>query len=167
MCIVPASGRMAPLSTFMSVLLPAPFSPTSAWTSPARTLKSTPSSAVVAPKRFTIPLTSSISAARQVPGNGRVHELLRLGRIEVRRRHDHHARVDSRIDLLAAEMVDHRLHAQVAHAHRVLYDDPLELAVPQRVDQDLACIEPHELDLPRAAHVLQREQHADGRRLVR
>ena len=33
--IVPESGACNPYSSFMSVLLPAPFSPTTAWTSPA------------------------------------------------------------------------------------------------------------------------------------
>jgi hypothetical protein len=55
--IVPASGGSAPASTFMSVLLPAPFSPMRAWTCPAWSSKVTPSSAMVAPKRFSIPST--------------------------------------------------------------------------------------------------------------
>ena len=45
--IVPASARSAPASTFISVLLPAPFSPMSAWTCPAWSSKLTPSSATV------------------------------------------------------------------------------------------------------------------------
>src|SRR5579875_4039469 len=43
--IVPPSGRWAPVMTLMSVDLPAPFSPTSAWTSPARRSNETPFSA--------------------------------------------------------------------------------------------------------------------------
>ena len=39
--IVPASGSTSPASTFTSVLLPAPFSPSSAMTSPGRSSKST------------------------------------------------------------------------------------------------------------------------------
>src|SRR5918999_2895736 len=40
--IVPASGVTEPAMTFISVDLPAPFSPSRAWTSPASTSKSTP-----------------------------------------------------------------------------------------------------------------------------
>jgi hypothetical protein len=48
---------------FTSVDLPAPFSPTSACTSPRRRAKSTPSSAVAPAKRFTIPAMRRIGAA--------------------------------------------------------------------------------------------------------
>ncbi len=40
--IVPSSGRWAPVITLISVDFPAPFSPTSAWTSPARRSNETP-----------------------------------------------------------------------------------------------------------------------------
>src|SRR5262245_1742229 len=53
--MVPASGTYAPESTFISVLLPAPFSPMSACTSPGLTSRSTPPSATTAPNRFAIP----------------------------------------------------------------------------------------------------------------
>src|SRR5262245_9196213 len=52
--IAPASGRTAPLSTFISVDLPAPFSPTRAWTSPGKSSRSTPRSACVGPKRLSM-----------------------------------------------------------------------------------------------------------------
>ena len=39
---VPASGATAPVTILISVVLPAPFSPTSAWTSPARSSNDTP-----------------------------------------------------------------------------------------------------------------------------
>src|SRR5438876_11795922 len=42
---VPASGVSAPVMILISVDLPAPFSPTSAWTSPAASAKETPFSA--------------------------------------------------------------------------------------------------------------------------
>ena len=50
--IDPESGRCAPLSTFINVLLPAPFSPISANTRPERTSSATSLSACVAPKRL-------------------------------------------------------------------------------------------------------------------
>src|SRR5437016_5743542 len=52
--IVPASGLISPASTFIKVLLPAPFSPISAWTSPFCKRRFTPSSATVGPKRLLI-----------------------------------------------------------------------------------------------------------------
>ena len=51
--------------------------------------------------------------------------------------------------------------------HRVLHDDAVELLRAHRVDERLARVEADELDLARLADVLQREQHADRRRLVR
>jgi hypothetical protein len=47
--IVPASGRTAPVRIFTRVLLPAPFAPMSAWTSPAWTASEALRSAVTAP----------------------------------------------------------------------------------------------------------------------
>src|SRR5207245_7368262 len=41
-----------PLSTFMSVVLPAPFSPSSPWISPRAAVKSTPARATVSPNRL-------------------------------------------------------------------------------------------------------------------
>src|SRR2546429_7679809 len=52
--IVPASGLIRPASTFIKVLLPAPFSPISACTSPFCKRRLTPSSATVGPKRLLI-----------------------------------------------------------------------------------------------------------------
>ena len=62
--ISPSSGASAPLSTFMSVLLPAPFSPTSACTSPPRTSRSTPPSARVAPNRWRTPRITNRGAEK-------------------------------------------------------------------------------------------------------
>ena len=63
--ISPSSGVSAPLSTFMSVLLPAPFSPTSASTSPLRTSRSTPPSARVAPNCWRTPRMTSRGAVEE------------------------------------------------------------------------------------------------------
>src|SRR5436309_82444 len=65
----PASGRTAPLSTFISVDLPAPFSPTRAWTSPRRSTRLTPRSACVGPKCLWMPTIvrrrDSLTACRE------------------------------------------------------------------------------------------------------
>src|SRR5215218_2298852 len=53
--ISPASGRYSPVRMFESVLLPAPFSPSSACTSPAAASKSTPSFATTPGNDFEIP----------------------------------------------------------------------------------------------------------------
>src|SRR4051794_25623086 len=66
--ISPSSGRYRPYRIDMSVDLPAPFSPRSAWTSPACRSKSTPSLATMRPKRFVMPRSSS---ARSMPSLGR------------------------------------------------------------------------------------------------
>src|SRR5687767_14773143 len=109
---------------FSSVLLPAPFSPISAWTSPGTSSTSTPSSATVAPKRLRRPAsdsTVSVQAAwgatslLQVFRDGWLEEALHLGRVDVLVRDDLDARVDHRCDLLALEVLDGRLHREVAH----------------------------------------------------
>src|SRR5262245_61060039 len=53
----PRSGRCTPPRMRISVDLPAPFSPTMAWSWPNATSKSTPSSASVAPNRLPTPST--------------------------------------------------------------------------------------------------------------
>ena len=47
--IVPSSGRTTPAIVLISVDLPAPFSPSTAWIEPSSQAKSTSSSAVVPP----------------------------------------------------------------------------------------------------------------------
>src|SRR3954453_13858168 len=67
--ISPSSGRYRPYRQFISVDLPAPFSPSSACTSPARTSRSIRSFAVKSPKRFVMPRSSStvVPGLRGVP----------------------------------------------------------------------------------------------------
>jgi hypothetical protein len=63
--IAPSSGRYSPVRMFESVLLPAPFSPRRACTSPAAASKSTASFASTPGKRFVIPC---IETAGEAPG---------------------------------------------------------------------------------------------------
>jgi hypothetical protein len=59
--IDPASGRIVPVATFISVDLPAPFSPSSAWTSPGRTSRETSVSAATPPKLFEMSDMTSVA----------------------------------------------------------------------------------------------------------
>src|ERR1700759_5378345 len=54
----PENSGCTPAMIFISVLLPAPFSPTRPWISPARSAKSTPRSASTPPKVLLIPFSS-------------------------------------------------------------------------------------------------------------
>ena len=60
--ISPSSARYSPYSTFIRVDLPAPFSPSRAWISPAWTSRSMWSFATSAPKRLVIPRNSSFTS---------------------------------------------------------------------------------------------------------
>src|SRR5581483_3569659 len=71
---------------FISVDLPAPFSPRSACTSPARTSKSTPSFAITPGNRFVIPRTSSTGGCCDIGrfyGGGRSPPPLRMLPLEL------------------------------------------------------------------------------------
>src|SRR5687768_9575593 len=63
MRIVPPSGVCTPASTFISVDLPAPFSPTMAWISPGRRSRSTPWSTSTPTKLLRIPSIARRGAA--------------------------------------------------------------------------------------------------------
>ena len=56
--MLPRVGRSSPTITFSSVLLPAPFGPTTATMSPSSIPNVTPSTAGSPPKRFVMPSTS-------------------------------------------------------------------------------------------------------------
>ena len=78
--IVPSSGRWAPVITLISVDLPAPFSPTRAWTSPARRSNETPFRAWTPANALLIPV--SLEQRRQDP-------------IPLAERHEHQPRFES------------------------------------------------------------------------
>ena len=68
MAISPPSGGCAPARIFIRVLLPAPFSPTSAWTSPGHIVRSTPLSARTPGKLFVTPRTVRIGCPGRLLG---------------------------------------------------------------------------------------------------
>src|SRR6202035_913744 len=65
----PSSGLYRPYRTDINVDLPAPFSPSRAWTSPAWTSKSTRSLATTEPNLFVMPFSSS-AGAPELAGTG-------------------------------------------------------------------------------------------------
>src|SRR6266699_517080 len=78
--MMPRSGRWTPPRMRISVDLPAPFSPTTAWISPNATSKSTPSSATVAPNR--LPTPSALMAGRVIASTrNECHLHLRVGEL--------------------------------------------------------------------------------------
>src|SRR5947209_6254571 len=128
---VPASGRYAPLSTFIKVLLPAPFSPIKAWTSPGATSSDTPRSARVAPKLFLMPFrrraAGDVMRSLQIFVQRRVDDVGHLRAVEILFRHETDTGVDHRVDLLAAQYRHHCLHAEVAHPHGILNHHALDV----------------------------------------
>src|SRR3954468_3023958 len=77
--MVPAFGAYMPLNTRMSVDLPAPFSPTSAWISPLSTSRLASSLATIGPNRLTMP-ASWMAAVTREPSPARRPSFRRLGR---------------------------------------------------------------------------------------
>src|SRR6516162_546663 len=78
--ITPRSGRWTPPRMRISVDLPAPFSPMTAWISPYATSKSTPSSATVAPNRLLMP--SALTAGPVIASTRNERHLhLRVGEL--------------------------------------------------------------------------------------
>src|SRR3954467_14992536 len=93
-----------PPSVLISVDLPAPFSPQSAWTSPGRRSKSTPRSARTCPKRFTSPRASSTGACPSglpIYFLARVKAVFHHGRVDVFFGHGHDVEQDRRHVTLA------------------------------------------------------------------
>src|SRR3954462_2320745 len=66
----PSSGWCAPESTLIRVDLPAPFCPSTQWTSPARTSRSMPSSARTPGNSLTMPRICSSGASMRPPRGG-------------------------------------------------------------------------------------------------
>src|SRR5262245_45622789 len=97
--IVPSSGVRTPLATPRSVDFPDPFSPISAWISPARHSTLTSRSAWTVPKRFETPCNDRTTAAAGsgvdvILGLARLPPLLpaRVHRLEHVRRHERRRR---------------------------------------------------------------------------
>src|SRR5262245_36782027 len=137
--MLPASGRTAPARIFISVLLPAPFSPNTAWIEPRPRTSETSRSARVRPKllltaRTTSRAPASPGRARGVSGTAmseamsgaepfrqiRLHELLDRRLLQVLGVDELGARIRARPDRLAPQPIDHGADGEVAHVERIL-----------------------------------------------
>src|SRR5271166_4279044 len=159
----PPERTWTPVSSLISVDLPAPFSPTIAWISPFSKIRSTLFSAWVAPNRLSSPLSTRRGAAestapdillppscRASSMSGRtglrsfrrcdllhlrVQELLRTGTVHVLLGNEVNPRVDSRRYLLALRCGQRGLDAQVAHVVRILDDQCHDVTVGQQFNE--------------------------------
>src|SRR5437016_83402 len=142
----------------MSVDFPAPFCPTRPCTSPGMTEMETPSSAMVAPKRFLMSLISRRGTDMCMEGRApsrphspnrfgrsrtlqarrlllhavlfqwRIHQVLDLLRVDVRRSRQMHAGVDALVDGFSVQNVHHGLDAEISHVDRVLKHQAMDFA---------------------------------------
>src|ERR1700752_4078947 len=135
--MLPASACSAPDRIAISVLLPAPFWPTIAHTSPGATATSTPSTATVAPNALRMPRISKRGVAvtlfpLEPAVEVRLQQRLRLGCVHVVMRHDANASIDASLHGLALKLRDDGLDAEIPHVHRVLDDQPVDESVAER-----------------------------------
>src|SRR5688572_13278896 len=162
----PASGRWTPARIFISVDLPAPFSPTSACASPGRTARSTPESTAFPAKDFEMSSISSAGAVDVIPSPSAsprlLEQRLHLGRVEVLLRQERDAGVDPALGLPAVELHDEGADALVAHLVRVLQHERVDRAGPEVLDQVGARVEADEHDLSGEPLLLDRLHGADG-----
>src|SRR5437867_3849054 len=117
----------------MRVLLPAPFSPMRAWTSPAATSRETLRRACVAPKRFCTPdiFNRKDTKSFQIHVQRGIEQFLDFGLLHVFSRDELRARVDPLLDLFALEVFVERHHTEITHSHRILHNKALDISVLQ------------------------------------
>src|SRR5580692_1188911 len=170
----PPERIWTPVSSLISVDLPAPFSPTIAWISPFSKIRSTLFSAWVAPNRLSSPLSTRRGAAESAApdilpppscrassmsgrrGLGsfrrcdllhlRAQELLRTGTVHVLLGNEVYPRVNSRRHLLALRRGQRGLDAQVAHVERILHDQRHDVTVGQKFHKLIVRIEANQFD---------------------
>src|SRR5262252_1294911 len=156
----PASAGWTPVSTLMSVDLPAPFCPMTACTSPANRRKSTPESARTPVKRRVSPRASSTTDEAK-PATFSVLAVRELLRRDVHRE-DALLGDDPLGQRLAGLEVLHRLH-QLRPEQRAALDADVELAGHHRLERALHAVDRDDDDvLPRLqARFLDRLDRAD------
>src|SRR5262245_14315860 len=162
----PASGRCTPARIFMRVLLPAPFSPISASTSPRCSTRSTPCNAWTPGKALPMPRTSS-SGAPSTSLACLAGLLLQVlpERVDVRlldraRRHVEEAVLlqqrCTRLGSPRAHELGQQLHRAVAVVVRVLHDRAGDRAVEDALQRRLVLVERDHRDLAEPARGLHR-----------
>src|SRR5437588_8003309 len=175
----------------MSVDLPAPFSPTSAWISPRRSSKRqlrsawTPGKSLLIPSISTSrsPTASGTHSPRDRPGPSPIRDgprplLARSFGLLVQQRRDVRrvdvrlvVPVEARVDVLRyrllVQYLPGRLDRLEPDADRILGDRAGLVAAADRVHLLLAGVVPDDHDLARLTRFLHAVEHADGRTLVR
>ena len=169
--IAPASGAIAPARIDISVLLPAPFCPTSAHTSPPRTARSTPSSATVPPNALRTRRISKCArqAARRFQPSRQVwlQQLLDSGVGHSVASDELRAGIDAFLDRTALKVLDHGLHTEITHVDRILHDERIDVPVAQALHERVRGVEPDVLHLAGPSARLQHAQQRERVRFVR
>src|SRR5690606_7486435 len=158
----PSSGRSAPVRIFISVLFPAPFSPTSAWISPRPTSNVTSSSAFTPGNDLEMcSMRRKLwSAGMWAPGflRGRAGRSTRpcpaahsYGLFDVVGGDQFQINRDVCLHALAVEIGDGGLDAQFTHQRGLLRDGRREAAIPHCRYRVVDGVEADERDLPSAA----------------
>ena len=132
----------------INVLFPAPFWPTMAQTSPGTDrdvdaidgdgrAEGLPDAAHLEARRARDGVTHGVASVRvrrtlycylsQRSRSG-FSSAFDFGRVHVRARDDADARIDAPLDLLALDLRDDGLDAEISHVHRILHDEPVDEA---------------------------------------
>src|SRR5437667_11595078 len=117
----------------MSVLLPATFSPMSAWTSPGATVKETFFRARVAPKLFCTPLIwrrGGVIGWRslQILVQRRMEQILDVRLFHVFGRDEYHAGIEALFDFFSLQVFVKGHHSQITHEQGILHHQALDVA---------------------------------------
>src|ERR1700741_2632867 len=162
--ICPASGACAPDSVFINGLLPAPFSPTKANTSPACTTRSTPSSAMVAPKCFRTPSIrrSSLVSAIRLGNQLRSQQLLDFGRVEVFGGNEYSTAIFFLRYVFPANFCHENFHPVIRHLLRMLGDYGLDFAFFYPLNKGGRSVKTDQLDFASETGLAQCQERAKG-----
>src|SRR5690242_1886030 len=160
--MVPLSAVTAPARILTSVDFPAPFSPTSACTSPARTSKSTPESACTPGYDFEMPRIARYGTPCAAPLAGCGIDALRLSRARVRA----DGNGDQLRGLLPVEEVVDRIDRQLSDDVGMLLRVAHHLACVDRLASELTRVVSHDLDLADLAGRLHGRDRSERRVVV-
>ena len=80
---------------------------------------------------------------------------MNVGIVQIISRNKDRSGVNSPRDLLAADVSDQDLHAEIADLHGILNDEAVQFACLQSGDHSFGTVEANELDLPGVSRILQ------------